>query len=622
MTRGSTLTILATTRSAEFGNLISSLLAKVEDVRVDTRIGDLPSLTGDAAEALERADVLLVDIDAGRERAAPARPDHRAAARPDRDPGDRPGPVRPRRPRPDPPGRRRLIPQPFEHADLLDAIATARVKLRQARMDGKLGKVIAVSRAKGGMGASTLAAHIALALCEKRHRREPDKEVALLDLDLQFGDLALMLDLEPNNEMVAMIRDPGRLDGALLRASMTRHGGVACSCCRRRARSCCSTRCLLATAVKLIELARQEFEYVVLDLPLALRGWLYAALQHVDQLVLVSQLNVAAIRQTRRWLDFLKEEGLDDLPVSLVLNRYVWRLSERARLRQAYRALDHPIDHYVPDDAALALEAINRGTPLFELRRRAKLCRSLRQVTAACVTMIQQREQAAIRLAAHPPKREDAPMFRRFTRHQDHETPAANGAAAVLELMPRDQRRTEQDEQLRRWLDLKTRLHERLLEELNLSAIEKVAKADLRREVATIVNEMLTGEATALNAKEFNLRNPGAARRGAGPGPARAAAQGPDDHRHPGQQPQAGLRRAVRRARALPGAVQGRAPPAAHHRPHRLRRRPPGRRVPALGRRPPRRRLADQRDHPALRARRAAALDPQVLARSRSRSSA
>jgi pilus assembly protein CpaF len=71
--------------------------------------------------------------------------------------------------------------------------------------------------------------------------------------------------------------------------------------------------------------------------------------------------------------------------------------------------------------------------------------------------------------------------------------------------MPRDQRRPEENDQLRRWLDLKTRLHERLLEELNLSAIEKVAKSDLRREVATIVNEMLTGEATALNGKEFNL---------------------------------------------------------------------------------------------------------------------
>jgi pilus assembly protein CpaF len=96
-------------------------------------------------------------------------------------------------------------------------------------------------------------------------------------------------------------------------------------------------------------------------------------------------------------------------------------------------------------------------------------------------------------------------MFRRFIDRHDEHAAAANGAAAALEPMPRDQRRTDQDDQLRRWLDLKTRLHERLLEELNLSAIEKVAKADLRREVATIVNEMLTSEATALNAKEFNL---------------------------------------------------------------------------------------------------------------------
>jgi pilus assembly protein CpaF len=68
-----------------------------------------------------------------------------------------------------------------------------------------------------------------------------------------------------------------------------------------------------------------------------------------------------------------------------------------------------------------------------------------------------------------------------------------------------DLRQPEQDEQLSRWLDLKTRLHERLLEELNLAAIEKVAKADLRREVATIVNELLTTEGTALNAKEFGV---------------------------------------------------------------------------------------------------------------------
>jgi pilus assembly protein CpaF len=77
--------------------------------------------------------------------------------------------------------------------------------------------------------------------------------------------------------------------------------------------------------------------------------------------------------------------------------------------------------------------------------------------------------------------------------------------AAAPEVVSHDRQQAERDEQLSRWLDLKTRLHERLLEELNLAAIEKVAKADLRREVATIVNELLTNEGTALNAKEFGL---------------------------------------------------------------------------------------------------------------------
>ena len=395
MTRPSALTILATTRSADFANRISSMLAKIEDVRVDTRIGDLPSLTGEALEALERTDVLLVDVDADNERElrqlgriieqGRGRTAILATARDLSAQGVR-GLIRQ--------GLDDFIPQPFEHSGLLDAIATARVKLRQARMDGKLGKVIAVSRAKGGMGASTLAAHIALALCEKRHRREPDKEVALLDLDLQFGDLALMLDLEPNGEMVKIIRDPSRLDGALLRASMMRHKS-GLFVLPGPGEFVPLDALPVAATTKLIELAREEFDFVVLDLPLAVPRWLEAVLQHTDQLYVVSQLNVAAIRQTRRLLDFVKDEGHYDLPASVVLNRYVWRLTERGRLKQAIRALGQPIDHYVPEDAALALEAVNRGTPLFELRRRAKLCRSLRQVAAASVKTMQQREQAS-----------------------------------------------------------------------------------------------------------------------------------------------------------------------------------------------------------------------------------
>jgi pilus assembly protein CpaF len=97
-------------------------------------------------------------------------------------------------------------------------------------------------------------------------------------------------------------------------------------------------------------------------------------------------------------------------------------------------------------------------------------------------------------------------MFSRFATRHEPEALVANGAVPILDVAIDEPQRPDQDEQLSRWLGLKTRLHERLLEELNLAAIEKVAKADLRREVATLVNELLPNEeGTALNAKEFSL---------------------------------------------------------------------------------------------------------------------
>ncbi len=395
MIRANALNVLAMARSTEFGDRINSMLAGIDDVRAETHIGVLQSVNGEFVAGLERVDVLLVDIDASDERElrrlGQIIEQHRgktailATAQDLSAQGVR-SLIRQ--------GLDDFIPQPFELPDMLDAIATARATLQRARADRKLGKVIAVTRAKGGMGASTVAAHLALALCEKRTRHDPEKQVALLDLDLQFGDLSLMLDLEPNGEMVEIIRDPARLDGPLLRASMTQHkSGLFVLAAPGEFVPLDALP--VAAAVKMIELAREEFDVVVLDLPLALPRWLEFVLQHTDQLHVVTQLNVAAIRQTRRLLDFLKEEGLYGLPVSVALNRYSWRFSERGRLKQAIRALGQPIDHYVPDDAALALEAINRGTPLFELRHRAKLCRSLRQVAAASVKIIQQREQAA-----------------------------------------------------------------------------------------------------------------------------------------------------------------------------------------------------------------------------------
>ena len=99
-------------------------------------------------------------------------------------------------------------------------------------------------------------------------------------------------------------------------------------------------------------------------------------------------------------------------------------------------------------------------------------------------------------------------MFRQFSQIAD-EIEAPKGDVPRPEVSPADNKPdhafdfNDRDPRGTFWIDLKTKLHERLLDMLNLSAIDKVAPSDLRREVSVIVNQLLSKEGVSLNAKEF-----------------------------------------------------------------------------------------------------------------------
>ena len=116
-----------------------------------------------------------------------------------------------------------FVPQPLDQQSLLDAIDVSKRKIRMNRGGGPSGgQVITIGRAKGGMGATTLAVNLALSLIEPKDKEGP-KRVCLLDLDLQFGDAALYLDLDPRSDLVDIVQKPTRLDTSLLLGAMTEH---------------------------------------------------------------------------------------------------------------------------------------------------------------------------------------------------------------------------------------------------------------------------------------------------------------------------------------------------------------------------------------------------------------
>lgn len=376
--------MLALARTDDVKNALSGLLMERNDISLETEVGSLKSVGSGFNERLSRASMLLVDLDIeDPNELAPLRQiiaerksslsviatSNTVTAQGVREL------VRQ--------GIDDFIPQPLDQHSLLDAIDVAKRKVRQNRGGGPSGgQVITVGRAKGGMGATTLAVNLALSLIEPIGKEEP-KRVCLLDFDLQFGDVALYLDLDPRSDLVEIVQKPTRLDTALLLSAMTEHdSGLEILQAPVEPMPLDALR--TETVGRVIDLAQQEFDYVVVDLPLALASWYEMVLDMTDKLYLVTQLNVPAIRQTRRLIDILKDEGLYSLPVSIVLNRYVRRFNEHANIRQCSKALDNPIDHYLADDERTVLEAINRGVSLANVRRRSKICRAIRNMALAC----------------------------------------------------------------------------------------------------------------------------------------------------------------------------------------------------------------------------------------------
>jgi pilus assembly protein CpaE len=282
-----------------------------------------------------------------------------------------------------------FIAQPIDRAEVLDVLKIADHRARrQHALDQAKGRIFTFSRATGGAGATTLAVNLAHALA-RPHRRKQAK-VCLLDLDLHFGTVALQLDLRPGASLIDIAQAPERLDAALFASSLVEHRSGL------RVLTAPSTpmplEALKPAVVKaLLGLARAEFDFVIVDLPVALTPWTETVLSHSDLVYLVTQLNVPAVRQLRRLLDIVEEVGLYNLPVQLVLNRMqgsFWGAG--VKRRQAEKALGRPFDYRIADHFDVLIDAANRGAPVLDVRRysrfgrqlRGMLDRSLRQLAA------------------------------------------------------------------------------------------------------------------------------------------------------------------------------------------------------------------------------------------------
>jgi len=220
---------------------------------------------------------------------------------------------------------------------------------------GPDGRVITVFSAKGGCGKTTLATNLAISLAHGGSRR-----VCIIDLDLAFGDVAIMLQLVPEKTIADLIPVADRIDETGIRTMLTPYcpGVDAMLAPVQPAVAEEVTRDLVAD---IIELARAMFDYVVIDTPPQFNDVVLAALDASHLYVLVATPDLPALKNLRITLDMFEMLDYQRDHRVVVLNRADARVGLTAA--DIERVIRVPIMAHVPSSRDVPI-SVNKGVPI------------------------------------------------------------------------------------------------------------------------------------------------------------------------------------------------------------------------------------------------------------------
>jgi pilus assembly protein CpaE len=244
-------------------------------------------------------------------------------------------------------------------------------------------RLIVFIHAAGGQGATTMAVNTAVQL--QQRVKEGRGGVCLIDLDLQFGDAHLQLDLAHHSRVLDLVKTPERLDRRMLDDLMINTpSGLKVLTSPEQPMPLDALPS--ETVERILTLARRRYSYVVVDMPAALARWSETTLHKADHIFLVTQVNVPALRATRRLLDTLRDEHVTRAPITIVANRYSSKASDnRLPIQQAARALDREIGVVLPNDYKLVMESLDTGVPVSTLKPNSRLARSIAETIDAVI---------------------------------------------------------------------------------------------------------------------------------------------------------------------------------------------------------------------------------------------
>src|SRR5687767_866456 len=247
-----------------------------------------------------------------------------------------------------------LLPQMTENVVFAIRKASHSGRRAQGGTPARRGRIITVFSPKGGTGKTVTSTNLASTFAKYEGKR-----TLLLDLDLQFGDAAIMLGIEPEKTIYDLVVAPGELDSEKLAGYTTRHNcGLDILPAPLRPED--AELVTEAKLARLLEVARESYDVIVVDTSPFFHGPMLATLDRTDELLLVCGLDVPTLKNVRLALQTLELLAFPTNRIRVVLNRANTKVGMKRS--EVEGALDVKVRFEIPSDRAVPI-SVNRGNP-------------------------------------------------------------------------------------------------------------------------------------------------------------------------------------------------------------------------------------------------------------------
>jgi len=234
---------------------------------------------------------------------------------------------------------------------------------------GTKGKIVTIYSPKGGTGTTTLAVNLALTL------HNEDTHVALVDANLQFGDVAVFMNEQGKNTIVDIAPRVEELDPDIVQEVMLKHAASGLHILAAPSRPENAEKVTSSQFGKVLEYLRQMYAYVVVDTSAFLTDVTLAAIDVSDLIVLVTTQDIPSIKNCRLFLDLLQTLGIERERILFVMNRFDKRINITPD--RVTENLKQEIVSVIPLDEQTATKAVNRGVPFVLDSRSAPAARGI-----------------------------------------------------------------------------------------------------------------------------------------------------------------------------------------------------------------------------------------------------